>query len=221
MGARSAMRRLCTWIHAPSRRGSLVEHGIVLPSGRGGAEVDTHPAGCEPPIMGMRLTGGAPRHRRSGGTGELGGGGLVIGKMRGQRDGRSWLPATGCLVLVGLPPGLGGRGLVRGALSRRICALPNGATTTTWDREGNNGPPPAQRHPHHQSPSPARVPSPTNRQLSPRRPRLPQPTRSTHPSRNSLSPPRGVATTDGKREHSSISPIGAISRVKGPGVTQR
>ena len=40
---------------------NLVEHGIVLPPAAGRAEVDTHPAGCEPPqVVGMRLTGWAP-----------------------------------------------------------------------------------------------------------------------------------------------------------------
>ena len=32
----------------------------MLPPAAGRAEVDTHPAGCEPPIVGMRLTGRAP-----------------------------------------------------------------------------------------------------------------------------------------------------------------
>lgn len=73
-GARSATRRLRTWIHTPSRKRNLVEHGIVLPPAAGRAEVDTHPADCEPPGRGhavdraSALTPTTGRYRRPGRT---------------------------------------------------------------------------------------------------------------------------------------------------------
>jgi len=95
-------------------------------------------------------------------------GDLIIGKKRGQRDGRPWSSAPRATSSWwAFPRGREGRPGA-GALTRRIRALPDGAMSTlTWDQGSEMARHQRQGRRHHQPPTPTRAPSPTNRATAP------------------------------------------------------
>ena len=52
VGARSATRRLCTWIHTPSEEGPRRSTGSCCPRRRDAQKWNARPPGCEPPGRG-------------------------------------------------------------------------------------------------------------------------------------------------------------------------
>lgn len=153
------------------------------------AKASTHSAGCEPPIVGMRLTVWTPRQL------------TTVGCPAGWRDGRpSSRPPPVTLSWWACPWAEGRHGLVCAALIRPLRVRLDGAMSTlTWGWGSRNGPPPApggshrwplpaQRHPHHQPYPGAIADEPGNRRCA----TLDNPPHRKH-SPNSLLPPLDTA----------------------------